>query len=181
MDLTKEIWKDIKGYEGLYQVSNLGRVKSLRNRSNHKSELVLKQSVVMGYSVVSLSKDSVEKSYKVHRLVANAFIENPNNRPQINHKDGNKQNNTVENLEWVTAKENIKHAFRTGLTHAQKGAENSRSRAVMQIDTNTGKTISVYNGLREAERETWIPHGNIGRVAQHKWLSAGGYRWEYAD
>ena len=186
MDITnmmdndmKEIWKDIAGYEGLYQISNMGRVKSLKNRSNHKWEIVIKQSIVMGYSAVCLCKESVEKNYKVHRLVANAFIENPDGKPQVNHKDGNKQNNNVYNLEWVTAKENTEHAFMNGLAHAQRGSENRRSKTVIQIDLKTGKTISVYNGLREAERKTGVSHGNIGKVANHKWFSAGGYRWEY--
>lgn len=175
----EEIWKDIKGYEGLYQVSNCGRVKSLRNRSNHKEEIIMKQSIVMGYSVISLCKESISKMYKIHRLVANAFIKNPNGKPQVNHKDGNKQNNNAENLEWVTAKENTIHAYKNGLAHAQRGIENRRSKAIKQVDLNTGKTIAIYNGLREAERKTGVPHGNIGRVAQHKWDSAGGYRWEY--
>lgn len=114
----KEIWKDIEGYVGYYQVSNLGRVKSLK-RININSRTVhsriLKPSIGWGYFHVVLSKDNVKESKRVHRLVGFAFIANPLNYDQINHKDGNKQNNHSENLEWCNSKQNINHALETGL------------------------------------------------------------------
>lgn len=102
-----EIWKDIVGYEGLYQMSNLGRI---RNNS-----IELKQYTQFGYNSVGLWKDKKCKKFRVHRLVAQAFIPNPHNFPHINHKDGDKSNNNVDNLEWCTYQYNIQHSFANGL------------------------------------------------------------------
>lgn len=116
-----EIWKDIEGYKGLYQVSNLGRVKSLNRtvkRRNHY-DLTLKGKIKplhldkKGYQRVQLSKDCKLKTFKVHRMVAIAFIENKYNKPQVNHIDGIKHNNNVDNLEWVTNSENQKTRCKT--------------------------------------------------------------------
>ncbi len=103
-----EHWKPIEGYEGLYEVSDYGRVVSLRRAP----KLVLSQSTSSTrYMRVSLNKNGSHKTVLVHRLVAKAFISNPFHKPQVNHKDGNRQNNLVENLEWVTSSENIQHAY----------------------------------------------------------------------
>lgn len=176
----KEIWKDIKDYKGLYQVSNIGRVKSLANRSNHKTEIIIKQSKVTGYMQVTLYKNSRRKMFKVHRLVAMAFIPNPLNKEQVNHIDGKKTNNAVENLEWNTVSENVKHAFCKELNSPLKGSSNKRSVKVLQIDTQSGNTINTYYGTREAERNTGIPHSNISSCCKKKVKTAGGYIWEYA-
>ncbi len=104
----KEIWKDIEGYEGLYQVSNLGDVRSLKYAGGNKVK-ILKQGNVNGYKRVSLHKNNKQKNYFVHRLVAMTFIPNPNNLPLVNHKDENKTNNSVDNLEWCTQKYNINY------------------------------------------------------------------------
>lgn len=119
----KELWKPVKGYEGLYEVSNLGGIKSLarwrkngENSGYWQQEKILKQThTTTGYLKVELSKNKKRSSFKVHRLVAEAFIANPDNKPNINHKDGNPLNNKAENLEWCTQQENIIHALRTGL------------------------------------------------------------------
>ena len=108
----KEEWRPIKGYEGLYKVSNMGRVKSLY----YGKERILKtRNGLHGYKHVILSKQATKKTSRVHRLVAEAFIPNPMNLPVVNHLDGNKHNNCVFNLEWCTVKENTNHAIKTGL------------------------------------------------------------------
>ena len=124
-----ELWKDIKGYEGLYQVSNLGRVKSLKNKSNHINEIILKQGKdrKKGYMNVSLSVNSKTKTFKVHKLVATHFIPNIDNKLQVNHKNGDKSDNRVINLEWVTCKENIKHAWNNNLCHISEKHRKSAS------------------------------------------------------
>ena len=107
----KEIWKPVVGYEGHYQVSNFGRVKSIK----FGKEIILKQNIRRGYYYVCLSKNGIAKNYFVHRLVAQAFLPNPDNLPQVNHKDEDKTNNNVTNLEWCTKEENQNHAVRTNL------------------------------------------------------------------
>ncbi len=105
----EEVWKDIKGYEGLYQISNTGKVKSLKRimKSRKCEEIIKKPSKLpKGYLKVSLCKEGKIKYYSIHRLVAEAFIPNPNNLPCVNHKDCNPQNNEVSNLEWISYKEN---------------------------------------------------------------------------
>ena len=113
----QEEWKDIKGFEGCYQVSNFGQVKSLpqKRRWHQRKPYLLSANIVKnGYCLAHLYIQYQRKAIPIHRLVALAFIPNPSNKPQVNHKDGNKQNNKVDNLEWVTKAENGKHAFRNG-------------------------------------------------------------------
>ena len=134
-----EIWKDINGYEGIYQISNTGRLKSLKRlfiRKNNinpynKEEIILKlQNNGKGYLFIRLSKNSKHKYYYIHRLVALHFIDNPSNKPAVNHKDGNKSNNNVNNLEWVTNSENQIHALETGLLipKGAVGIKNTKSK-----------------------------------------------------
>lgn len=126
--MKNRIWKDIPEYEGLYQVSNLGEVKSLsKNRNAFNSYYVSKERILKpalndsGYKIVVLTKNKKPKSLRIHRLVALAFIDNLENKPQVNHKDGNKTNNNVENLEWCTNGENGKHAYKLGLKKINNG------------------------------------------------------------
>lgn len=122
----KEIWKPIEGYEGLYEISNLGRVKSIQyfnhvnNKSYPRNKILKPLPNDRGYHRVDLSKFGRSKRYRIHRLVAEAFIPNPNNFPEINHIDGNKQNNSINNLEWCTRKHNMKEAYKLGLVTLPK-------------------------------------------------------------
>ena len=130
-----EIWKDIEGYEGHYQVSNLGRIMSIERLTTSKSEkkprkfggIYLKYQDNDGYKMVSLCKNSIQKYMSVHRIVGKAFIPNPNNCPDINHKNLNKSDNRVENLEWVTEKQNIQHAIANGRINHIFGENNHKS------------------------------------------------------
>ena len=112
--IVKEEWKDVIGYEGLYQISNLGRVKSIR-----KNIILRCSNTTTGYKKIELCVNGKVKTFKVHRLVGFAFIPNPENKPNINHKDGNPINNYIENLEWCTQRENVIHGYATGLTPKQ--------------------------------------------------------------
>ena len=151
----KEIWKDCKGYEGLYQVSNLGRV------WNVKLQRYLKGSYDKdGYIRVNLTaKNGKAKIERVHRLVALAFLDNPNNYPQVNHKDENKQNNCVSNLEWCDAKYNTTY---------------SKGKAVKCIELN-----KVYKCSQDAAKELNIDGSSIRKACRGKQKIAGGYLWEY--
>lgn len=126
MLFMEEIWKDVVGYEGKYLVSNLGRIKSLPKKS-WKGERVLKETDKTNYCFIDLCKDGTVKKFLVHRLVAIAFIPNPEGKPQVNHINGIKRDNKLSNLEWVTRSENQKHSIEIGLRSA-RGEKNSQSK-----------------------------------------------------
>nr|DAX05603.1 MAG TPA: homing endonuclease [Bacteriophage sp.] len=171
-----EIWKDIKNYEGLYQVSNLGRVKSFRNWHG-KSERILKFNInSSGYYRACLSKNSKQKYFFVHRLVAQAFIDNPNNYSVVNHKDENPKNNNVENLEWCTFKYNMNYGT------LRKRQVEKCSKKVFQIDKN-GNLIYIWNSIREAGRNLKISPGRISNccLKRRNYNTVGGYIWRFAD
>ncbi len=124
----KELWKDIQGYKGLYKVSNLGNIISLNYR---RQNIIRNMKYVLskkGYFRVSLYKNGSDKTFTVHRLVAQAFIDNTENKPEVNHKNSIKIDNYVDNLEWNTTKENVNHSFRSGLRNPLKGSDNGFSR-----------------------------------------------------
>lgn len=138
----EEIWKDISGFEGHYQVSNLGNVRSLVGWNGHKTverKKVLKPSMTTtGYWKVKLVKDGARKDYRIHRLVALSFLEKEDGKDVVNHKDGNKLNNDVQNLEWCTQKENIDHAVEFGL---RKKCSNSQREVILDKYVTNGKRV----------------------------------------
>lgn len=169
--LKGEVWRDIAGFEGLYQVSNLGRVKSLR--SNRNREIILKKiAASTGYYIVNLYKDGKCTSQAIHRLVAMAFIEGYRPGLVVNHIDENPKNNDVSNLEWVTQRQNALHG--TALQRRVGG----ESMPVLQM-TPDGKVVKEYKSAAEAMRQTGIPTANISHVCHGRRKFAGGYIWKF--
>lgn len=168
----KEIWRDVVGYEGDYQVSNKGRVKSFKK----KKETILKPSKgERGYHSHGLIRNRKSKSLRAHRLVAMAFIPNPENKKCINHIDCNKINNNVDNLEWVTHKENMVHAYKNGL---YKNA--NRRRKVIQFD-NENNIIKEFISIKEASLKTKANKTSISLCCSGIQYTAGGFVWKYKD
>ncbi len=174
-----EIWKEINGYENLYEISNTGKVKSLRY-----NKILSGGYSGFGYLLVHLVKDSKKKQKYIHKLVAEAFIPNEDNKPQVNHIDGNKTNNNVDNLEWVSFSENNKHAYKTGLKKSSKGKNNDYSRSLMtpinQYDLD-GNFIKRWNSQREITNELNIPQQNISLCVRGKRNKTHNYIWKYAN
>lgn len=168
-----EIWKDIEGYEGIYQVSNLGNVRSLGNGKTHKSERILKQGTTLGYKTVILCKDGITSSKRVHRLVAEAFIKNPQNFDIVNHKDENKTNNCVENLEWCTMQYNTNYG--TGVERRSS----KRKKPIKQLDME-GNLIRLWDSATDAAKYFGKSRGTaISNCCNGISDSSYGYRWCY--
>lgn len=165
--MIKEQFLPIKGYEGYYSISNLGRLKSDRyNRiikpKHHRN----------GYLLFELHKDGFRKTYTAHRLVALTFIPNPENLPQVNHIDEDKTNNRVSNLEWCTAEYNTNYGTRN-----ERAAE-AKAKSISQYDQN-GNWIATYSSITEAARLNNLWQGSISNAASGKLFTTGGYIWRY--
>ena len=175
--MTEEIWKDIAGYEGKYQVSNLGRVKSLNylRKGIEKERIPNKNN--SGYLIVGLHKNGKIKQFLIHRLVAEAFIENPENLPQVNHIDENKLNNCVENLEWCSAKYNSNYGEHN---YNLRNTKSSKVPNVLQY-TLDGKFLNEYVSGRDAERKTGFSHDGILQCCQGKYRTWKGFIWKYKN
>lgn len=178
-----EIWKPIKGYEGLYEVSNLGRVKSLdkivncklKNKRNRliKGRILKSNPDKMGYLIVGLTKNNKTETKRIHRLVAETFM------PVVNHIDGNKENNNIENLEFCSQRYNVKEAFRNGLAKGKRGKENSNSKPVEQYDLN-GKLIKKWESIMDIQRELGYSNSTICKCCMGKLKKSYGYIWKYS-
>lgn len=183
--LLNEEFKDIEGYEGHYQISNYGRVKSLKRKyqvinpiTKNNNVREVKETIISGnnkndknrYITVDLYKENKYKTFPIHRLVAQAFILNPNNLPFVNHKNGIKVDNRVDNLEWIDCKGNLLHAVRTGLIKTCK--------KVQQLDLNNN-LLNEFISVGEATRITNICH--IAEACRSERKTAGGYIWKYKE
>lgn len=163
-----EVFKDISGYEGRYQISSFGRVVSLGNKSNHIESIFLTIAYDKdGYKRVTLQKDKVRRYYRVCRLVAQAFCDNPHEYNIVNHIDEVKSNDYAYNLEWVTSYQNWKHS---------EASQSFEEIPVIKLDLY-GNYICEYNSLMSASRDTGINQGNITNCLQGRCKSVGGYKW----
>lgn len=171
--MIKEIWKPIEGYPD-YEVSNLGRIKSLNYNRTGKEKIMKLQSGKNGYQIIHLCKNGIHYNFKIHRLVALAFLPNPNNLPCINHINENKTDNRVENLEWCTHKYNMNF----GTILQRKSIK--QSKPILQLN-NYGELVKKWNGAREVQRKTIFNQGNISRCCKGNSKTAYGYKWGYAD
>ena len=165
-----EVWKDVVGYEGLYQVSNYGRLK--RVFKNKKEHLLTGKKDKDGYIQVILSRNQKKKHCRLHRLVAETFIPNPNDKPVVNHKDKNVLNNTVDNLEWATVSENTKHGYETG--------RSVHGRSVIQYTKNM-EYVACWKSIEKAARVLGVDQANICACCNGRQKTSGGYIWRYKE
>jgi hypothetical protein len=192
-----EIWKPVLNHESYYEISNLGNVLSLERvveyeyktksgtiiiKRSFKKSKKLKTHINNGYYTTDFQVNKIKETVTVHRLIAEAFIPNPENKPTVNHKDGVKTNIEISNLEWATYSENNKHAVDTGLRQSpwtgKFGADNPRSKPVIQYDKAWNK-INEFTNAREAQKITGINYKHISSCCLGNRSTHGGYKWEY--
>jgi hypothetical protein len=196
-DIPNEVWKDVINYDGYYQVSNMGRVKSLKKwRNNGNGGYIQKEHILhqassgkvhngMNYQQCCLSVDGVKKHFNMQQIVAIHFVDNPNNYKEVNHIDGNKKNNVWTNLEWTTRQANQLHMYKMGLSHGRPswtaglfGKDNPHSKIILQLDM-MGNPIKEWESLNSASKELKINVGNIGNACRGRCKSVGGFKWQY--
>lgn len=174
----EEIWKDVEGYEGFYQVSNMGRVRSIERRLNdgriYGGRILEQKQVRNGYMQVHVSKDNKGKYLSVHRLVARAFVPGFVEGADVNHKDEDKTNNRVDNLEWCS------HSYNSQYGHRNDTMVEQRSLEVVMMSED-GSTIREFPSLREAARASGVSAAHICQVCKGERKKAGGYRWKYKE
>lgn len=180
---NEETWIEIKGYEGSYEISNLGRVKSLSRKICNGTGFYISNTKILkghmntnGYIQVELKG----KSMLVHRLVAEGFVFNSENKPQVNHIDGDKTNNKVSNLEWCTNGENQLHAYKNGLNCHSKYAGRPKKK-VCQIDLKTEKIINIFESIANAKTFLGVKRENISQVCNGKRKKCLGFGWKYFE
>lgn len=171
-----EIWKEIKGYNGFYEISNLGNCKTHYAKGNGKyikvGRVIKPVKCTNGYLEYQLSYNGIRKCHLIHRLVAEAFIENPKNKPEVNHKDEDIMNNNVDNLEWVTSKENANYGTRNIRVAEKLGI------AVAKLDEKYN-LLHIYDSLAMAANEHNVDSSAIIRVCKGKQKTSIGYKWMY--
>lgn len=163
-----EAWKAIDGYDGLYEVSNTGLVRSLNYNHTGRAKILKLGNNGLGYLAVNLCKDGIHKRMLVHRLVAEAFVPNPQNLETVNHRDEDKTNNNVSNLEWLSRTDNLAYS-----------QPQQAERKVRMLDKKTGELLATFPSLQEAERQTGIADSNICSCLKGRYKSAGGFVWKY--
>lgn len=193
----KEEWRDIKGYPN-YMVSNLGRVKSLNYHRTGREGILSNKKTIKGYLRITLSKNSIRKNYLIHRLVAEAFIPNPDNLPFINHKDENPSNNCASNLEYCDVLYNNNYGTRNkrisekhkGVLFSEEHKNNlskaltnrsEKSKPVLEIDKNTNEVIAEFPSVREVKRQFGYDQGFISACCRGENKSAYGFKWKYKN
>lgn len=173
----EEIWKDIEGYEGLYQVSNLGRVKSLGNNKNRKEKIIKQIKKKDGYLYLKCSKNGESKTFSVHRLVAQAFIPNPNNLPEIDHINTVPTDNRIENLRWCSRKGNMNNPITldkiTGFNH-------HKSKPLLQLTANN-EILKIWGSSMLIEKQKGWRNAHIWECCRKKRKTYKGYKWQYVD
>lgn len=175
---NRERWKAVTGFNGIYMVSNLGRVKRIRRGVGTKAGKILKQQKRGQYLKVTLYDENHQPNvFSVHRLVAQEFHRNRFNKTQVNHIDGNKYNNRADNLEWATPSENNKHACRL---YPKKGIKGSTiAREINKQKVRCVESGTIYESIRAAGIKTDTNETSICHVCRGKYKTAGGYHWEY--
>ena len=178
-----EIWKDVPNYDDRYQASNMGKIRSKTRKTQfgrgwriYESQIMTPQEDKDGYYKVALAKDGRKKRFFVHRLVAMTFLGIDSERTVVNHKDGNKQNNNLSNLEWVTPSENTLHAFRTGLKKPHNGGTN---KIVEKIDPETDEVVDTFNSITEASESMGCTLQLISMACRGKVKQAKGFVWRF--
>lgn len=178
-----EVWKSIDGFEGLYEVSNRGRVKSMPRwvKANNGGSRYIRERILVpgkgknGYLHIVLSKDGTHKICTIHKLVASAFVPNFHKYPNINHKDENKLNNSFDNLEWCTQKYNV--TYGSGIQRCTL----TKFKKVCMLDRYTHKVIRTFDSARDAYKSTGISYKNISLVCYNHRHTAGGFAWKFKE
>lgn len=180
----EEVWKDIAGYEGLYQVSNLGNVRSLNWRNTKLTKNLWLKPHNKGYLQVELAKNGTKKSFVVHRLVASAFLENPFGYEEVNHKDEDKRNNNVENLEWCNRSYNVLYSIKNRKNVANRKyfvRKGKNADLKVQQISKDGTVVKTWNNSREIFLVTGMSDWSISECCRGKRKTAYGYFWRYAS